>query len=277
MQNLHTHTNYCDGHDAPEDMLRAAMAQGFDSIGFSGHSPLPGCEWSMKAEQLDAYCRQIDGLKEKYAGQITVYRGLEVEMLTPEMCPGTRYEGYDYQIGSCHFLNVGGRFVECDCSAQEARQLIDTYFSGDGLRYAKAYYEHIARLPEYGDFDIIGHIDIITKHEENVRLFDTETDEYREYVTAAIEALRGKIRFFEVNTGAIARGYRTTPYPSPFITRTFRRLGFEPVITSDCHDREKLTCARDLAVRLLRESGFTHHYELTKDGFIPIPLGQEDA
>ena len=38
LQNLHTHTTYCDGRDTPVEMIESAIAQGFDSIGFSGHS-----------------------------------------------------------------------------------------------------------------------------------------------------------------------------------------------------------------------------------------------
>lgn len=34
-QNLHTHTTFCDGVDAPEELIREAMARGFDSLGFS--------------------------------------------------------------------------------------------------------------------------------------------------------------------------------------------------------------------------------------------------
>lgn len=277
LQNLHTHTLYSDGRDTAEEMALGALEQGFDSVGFSDHSPLLDRRWAMKVDRLEDYCREIDALKEKYAGRLDVYRGLETEMLAEEMGAPARFEGYDYQIGSCHFLRIGNVFEQCDCSQQNAQELIDTYFGGDGLRYAKAYYEHIARLPEYGDFDVVGHIDVITKHEEKVRLFDTETDEYRECVENALKALRGKIRFFEVNTGAIVRGYRTTPYPAPFITRTFKALGFEPVITSDCHDHTKLGGARNVAEKMLTDCGFTHHYVLTKNGFVPIPLGQEEA
>lgn len=38
LQNLHTHTCYCDGADTPEEIVVAAINKGFESIGFSGHS-----------------------------------------------------------------------------------------------------------------------------------------------------------------------------------------------------------------------------------------------
>jgi|GEM_PF-2164955 len=38
IQNLHTHTAYCDGTDRPEELVIAAVEKDFDSIVFSGHS-----------------------------------------------------------------------------------------------------------------------------------------------------------------------------------------------------------------------------------------------
>ena len=39
IQNLHSHTTFCDGKNTPEEMVRAAIALGMDSLGFSGHMP----------------------------------------------------------------------------------------------------------------------------------------------------------------------------------------------------------------------------------------------
>ena len=36
--NFHTHTIYCDGNDTPEELIKAAIDNGFTSLGFSGHS-----------------------------------------------------------------------------------------------------------------------------------------------------------------------------------------------------------------------------------------------
>jgi histidinol-phosphatase (PHP family) len=72
-------------------------------------------------------------------------------------------------------------------------------------------------------------------------------------VFEAIEALAGKIPYFEVNTGAIARGYRTTPYPMPFIIKEFQRRGFGVVLTSDCHNVAFLDCWFEEAAELLKE------------------------
>ena len=94
----------------------------------------------------------------------------------------------------------------------------------------------------------------------------------RQAAIQAAEALVGKVKYFEVNTGAISRGYRTTPYPAPFIIKQMKRLGFGAIISSDCHDKDFLDCGYEDAKQLLREAGFTEHYVLKDEGFVSIPL-----
>ena len=37
LTNYHTHSTFCDGKSTPEEIVKAAIAEGFDAIGFSGH------------------------------------------------------------------------------------------------------------------------------------------------------------------------------------------------------------------------------------------------
>ncbi len=269
LQNLHTHSVYCDGKDTLEEMIQTAMAKGFTSLGFSGHSYMSFAEeHSMSLSGTEEYKEEVLRLKEKYKDIFPIFLGLEVEIFS-----GVDLRGYEYLIGSTHYLNFDGQKVGFDRSADEVRRVINTYYNGDGMKYARDYYANLARLPEYGDFDIIGHFDLITKHSEKENFFDTSCTQYQEYAIAAAEALAGKIPYFEVNTGAISRGYRTTPYPEPFILKEMKRLGFKPVISSDCHNRQDLDKGFATSAQLLLDAGFTEHYVLTKDGFTAASLG----
>lgn len=267
-QNLHTHTMYCDASDTPEQMVEAAITKGFDSIGFSGHSYMTYASW-VPQDRTGEYKEHINRLKKQYADRIKIYLGLEVDMYSG---PETDLTGYDYLIGAVHEIKCGEQFFSVDESATTVRKVVEQYFGGDGLAFAKKYYETLACLPEYGTFDILAHFDLITKYRNSVSLFDEESKEYRRYAVEAAQALAGKIPFFEVNTGAIARGYRTTPYPAPFIIKELRDLGFGAVITSDCHDCAKLDCNYDEAAELLRLCGFKERFVLTDDGFVPVTL-----
>lgn len=268
LQNLHTHCLYCDGKDSTEEMVLCAIEKGFDSLGFSCHSPMffsPTAGVSQVGILL--YRESVALLKKKYEGQIKLFCGLEFEKYSK-----VPHTDYDYLIASSHYFCIDGQYIGFDRNAQTVKNVIDTYFDGDGMKYAKAYYQELCTLPEYGKFDIIGHFDLITKHCEKENFFDTESKEYRDYALSAAHALKGKIPFFEVNTGAISRKNRTSPYPQKFILKELKALGFGAVISSDCHDKNYLDCGFEDARKLLAECGFDERYILTENGFCAVEL-----
>ena len=268
LQNLHTHTIYCDGANTPEEVILTALKKKFDSIGFSGHSPMFYSDYNvLTPEKTLLYKKEVNRLKEKYRDRLEIFCGLEYDMYCQ-----VDQSGYDYLIGAVHYLKIGEKYVGFDRSAEVVQQVIDTYFGGDGMRYAKAYYEALAELPSYGKFDIIGHFDLICKHSEKTKFFDEESKEYQGYVLQAADALRGKIPLFEVNTGAIARGYRTSPYPTVYIIKQLKEMGFGVCISSDCHDAKQLDCHFAESEELLRACGFREKFVLTNQGFVPIAL-----
>ena len=271
LQNLHTHTVFCDGRDTPEEMVRFALEKGFDSLGFSGHSPTNYspryAQMEDKLKKLEDYKREVNRLKEAYKDRLAIYLGLEVDVYC-----GLDLSGYDYLIGSVHYLKKDGGFLGFDRDAQTVQKLIDEHFEGDGMKFARRYYEELADIPRYGDFDIIGHFDIISKNLEAIPFFDENAKEYLDAAFEAMHALRGKIPLIEVNTGAIARGYRTVPYPSVPLLKELGRLGFGAVISSECHDGRYLDCQFEEARQLLAACGFKERYVLTENGFAAVAL-----
>ena len=268
LQNLHTHSTFCDGANTPEQTVLIAIEKGFDSIGFSGHSYMKYSPTFQKmGDRTAAYRAEISRLRSVYADRINVYCGLEAEMYSD-----AALEGFDYLIGASHYLMCGAECVPFDRTAQHVEQVIDTYFGGDGMAYAKKYFETVACLPERGRFDIVAHFDLVAKHCETHHFFDTDAPAYVQAGLEAIDALAGKIPFFELNTGAMARGYRTAPYPAPAFLRAFKERGFGAVITSDCHNASLLDYGFCEAAALLRAYGFTEKYVLTDSGFTAVAL-----
>lgn len=267
-QNLHTHSTFCDGVNTPREMIEIAIEKDFDSIGFSGHSPMYySPSYGMTLENTQLYIKEILKLKKEYAGRIDVFCGIEYDIYSDiDLTP------YEYAIGSVHYLPINGEFVGIDRSDTEVERVIKKYFANDGLQYAKSYYENLAKLPDYGKFDIIGHFDIVAKHCEKRQFFDINSKEYIRLAVEAAEALVGKIPLFEVNTGAISRGYRSTPYPSIPILKELKRLGFGATVSSDCHDGRNLDCHFTESYELLRYCGFKEYYVFTEMGFEPVKL-----
>ena len=265
-QNLHTHSIYCDGKDAPEETVKRALELGFNSIGFSGHSPTSYSD-AYHFDKSEEYKKEIYRLKEKYRGIIDVYCGLEFDMYS-----GVDTTGYEYLIGAMHYLKLGEDYVGFDRSAEVVKKVIDEHFGGDGLKFAKEYYAQLSNLSEYGKFDIVGHFDLITKNIENANLFDVNSKEYKKYAIDALNVLAEKFDVFEVNTGAIARGYRTTPYPAPFILKEMKSLGSKLIITSDCHDKNYLDCQFKETEQYVKSYGFNEIYYFDNGQFKPCKI-----
>ncbi len=90
--NLHTHTRRC-GHAEGEDeaYVQAAIAAGYDVLGFSDHAPFPNMTFGMRPEALEGYLALVQELREKYRGQIRILVGLECE-------PIPQFEGHLRQL-----------------------------------------------------------------------------------------------------------------------------------------------------------------------------------
>ena len=110
LQNLHTHSTYCDGKDTLEEMLLSAIEQGFDSVGFSGHSYMHySPSHSMSIEGTEAYKKEVAFLKEKYKDKLDIFCGLEVDMYSE-----IDLSGYDYLLGAVHYLKKDGEYLGFD-------------------------------------------------------------------------------------------------------------------------------------------------------------------
>lgn len=261
-QNLHTHCTYCDGKDMPEEMILTAIDKGFDSVGFSSHSYMDWNGRGLLPENHNSYCTEIRDLARKYRNQIDIFCGIEYEMYSD-----IDISDFDYVIGSVHYMEFDGKMCGFDRDVKAVREYIRDYFGGDGMKFCREYYNLMAQLPDYGEFDIIGHFDLCVKLNQKIHFVDEGSQEYISYAFDAIDALKGEIPFFELNTGCISRGYRSVPYPIPRILKEFKRQGFGAMISSDCHDAQYLDCYYNEAKELLSACGFREIYVLTKNGF----------
>lgn len=264
-ENFHTHTTFCDGKNTAEEMVLSAIDLGFTALGFSGHSQIPTSRWSMTKEKEIAYYKEITSLKQKYQDKIKLFCGIEQDMVSPPFM-----FDYDYVIGSKHRVKVNGEYYGIDSSRDSCRQFIKELFGGSFEKYAKAYYEDLVNVVDVTKADIIGHVDLITKFCEVDNI--TLTDEYYRHAEDAVYQLVKTGKPFEINTGAIGRGYRTTPYPDKKLLKIIFEEGGNIMINSDCHHKDKLDCGYDLAQGLAKEIGFTKRAIITEKGVEYVEL-----
>ena len=254
----HTHTKYCDGKDTPERMAELAYEKGFSVLGFSGHgyTAFDG-SYCMSLEGTKAYLSDIAALKEKYRGKMTVLAGIEADMNAP-MPEGD----FDYVIGSSHYVPLGGKYYPIDCNKEDFKRLVDEGFGGDYEALCEVYFKELESLPDKIPCDIIGHFDLVTKYAE---IYDLKRGErYYKAAYAALDKLLARGIPFEVNVGAITRGYRTVPYPEECFLRYIKERGGEIFVTGDCHSAENLCKNLDTGIDYAKKCGFTHRLVITR-------------
>ncbi|MBE6827938.1 MAG: histidinol-phosphatase HisJ family protein [Ruminococcaceae bacterium] len=228
---LHMHTSYCDGKNTAGEMVRSAIEKGFKCIGFSGHSyTYFDVSYCMSKEDTEKYKKDVSWLKRKYIKKINILCGIEQDFYSEEPT-----DDYDYVIGSVHYLKKDGEFIPVDETAEILRNACHKHFGGDMYKLCELYFETVSKVIEKTGADIIGHFDLISKFNEQEKLFDEEDPRYRSAWQKSADILIKSGKVFEINTGAISRGYKTTAYPSEKMIKYIKERGGKFILSSDSH------------------------------------------
>lgn len=247
---FHMHTIFSDGKNTAEEMVLKAIELGFKEVGISDHAFTPPYDWSIKKDGQREYIAELKRLKEKYASRIAIFIGTEVDCFSvfdPDL--------YDYIIGSVHFIKTPKGYYAVDDRPEITMQCIDEVFGGNTDDYAEAYFEEVSKIFIKTGANIIGHFDLLTKFERRGVSFD-KSGAYDAAAKEAVRTLAGKAAF-EINTGAMSRGYTLEPYPSSRILSYIKEYGGEVAISSDAHSCSAIAHRFDLAKKVMADAGFS--------------------
>lgn len=266
--NLHAHTTFCDGNSTAEEMVLGAIKDGCEVLGFSGHSPMPfDTDWCMTEANIAHYKAEVLRLREKYKDQIEILLGIEYDSFS--VCPK---EGYDYIIGSVHHVKKDGVYIPVDATRDLVVTEVTRLFGGDYFAYARAYYDQMYTLFTNTNCDIVGHFDLLTKYNEDGAMIDETSPVYREMALSALDALLEKDLMIEINTGAISRGYRKTPYPAPFILKRIAEKRGRAILNSDSHAADTVLYFYREAVEYARSCGIKELTVYQHGAFVPFAI-----
>lgn len=267
-QNLHTHSLFCDGKNTIEETVVEAIERGFDSIGFSSHSYTPFDEsYCIKKDSTQLYLAECERVKLKYKDKIKVFCGLEQDIYSKKTL-----DRLDFIIGAVHYVKVENIYVSVDESADLILDAVRKYFRNDIYAFVEKYYSNVENAKKATNCDIIAHFDLVTKFSERVDLIDENNPRYVAAYEKALSKLVSDNVIFELNSGAVARGWRSSFYPSPKILNKIAELKGKITFSSDCHDKSKLDFLFPEMRRAALRAGFDEIYVLTDNGFVPMPL-----
>ena len=232
---FHIHTCYCDGKDSPENIILQAISLGMKKLGFSGHAHTPFDEDAcMSLENTEKYKREISRLKREYQSKIKIFCGVEQDYFSD-----TDASSYDFIIGSVHYVECGGEFLSVDDTPEILSRLIHKC-NDDPYEVAAKYFALVSDVVNKTGANIIGHFDLLTKFNAGNKFFDEHNQRYKNAARSALDALLKTGRPFEINTGAIAKGYKNFPYPSREILEYISAHNGRVILSSDAHKKENL-------------------------------------
>ena len=262
----HIHTSFCDGNNTPFEMAQAAFLKGFESFGFSVHSPLPFKDsYAISESCLSEYCSEIARLKRVYDGKMQVLSGVELDRDSEKFDISL----FDFVICSVHQLHFDERMYSVDYTGEMLINCVQKECGGSFLHLAEKYYSELSEFFCETRADVVGHFDLIEKFNENCALFDDTSRAYKAIALEYVDRICDQCpnAFFEVNTGAMFRCNRSTPYPSRFIIERLKKRNMRLILTSDAHCTKAIGFAFDETAGLLRDCGFKSIYIITKNGF----------
>jgi histidinol-phosphatase (PHP family) len=272
--NLHTHCHYCDGSSAPEEYVKEAIRQGFHTLGFSSHAPVPfENKFAIQSEsKLVEYADEIRSLKLKYKKELNIFLASEMDFIpgiTSEFAHFNKLAGLDYVIGGVHLLKHPAKdtlwFID-----GPRREIYDDglrdIFDGDIQLAVKTYWRQIREMINTQSFDIVAHLDKIKMHNQN-RFFTENEPWYQQELLETLQLIAKKEIIVEVNTRGIYKGRSEELFPGIDALKKILDFGIPITLNSDAHLPEDLSKHFPEARVILKKIGFKKIRVFTKDGW----------
>lgn len=253
---FHLHSSFSGDSDTPmEEMILQGIRLGLAEMCFTEHNdfdyPVTDQEPSGFFEvNTDAYLSDFLKLREKYAGKIALFFGVELGLqphLSERNRAFAREHAYDFIIGSSHLCHGKDPYYP---SFYEGRSQEEAY-----LEYFESILEN---LQGYDQFDVYGHLDYVVRYGPR-RDAGYSYMLYREIFDEILKKLVDMEKGIEINTAALAKGM-PEPNPCTDILRRYRELGGRIITTgSDAHDPGQIAYAFDRAAAILKDCGFGYY------------------
>lgn len=248
----HTHTHFCPHGDGSllEDYIRQACQVGLDRYSVTEHPPLPKgwladpqlqAELAMASSELEAYLRDVQNCREKYAEKMDILCGLELDYLPGEEA-FTRdlLDQYgaalDEAVVSVHFL-PGHRGMRCvDFSAADIEEGLISYY-GSLAAVVDAYYDHVEQAISFASTlplpTRVGHINLIEKFRRELPAMDD--GQLRSRQERLVEHLSTTHVGVDVNMAGLRKPACGKPYVEQWFVEACRKQGTPCVFGSDAH------------------------------------------
>jgi len=281
LEDWHTHNEMC--HHAVgsiEDYLRQAIKSRLQTIGLSDHFPyeflknierIPFEEYAITLPEIEGYLSTAETFREKFKSNINVRIGFEVDFFKNQALALNKHltkvkNRLDYILGSIHILNFrDGRGA---WGFDDSRFRNDFEYYGSQQVYIN-YYKKLQKMirSEDFDFDIVGHIDLPKKFNDNPTKKEAVFDE----VLKTLELIKARDLTVEINTGGLRKPCKEQ-YPSEKIIKEMYSLDIPILLGSDAHKPKDIGYKFKKILKIIKKIGYNQlaHFDKRKRNFIEI-------
>lgn len=261
---FHLHTAFSIDCEMPMSTLcEQAIALGIPEICTTEHlDPIEEDEARPRYFQPEDYFAEVARCRERYGDRVRLRTGIEVgesHRFAEEAREVTSRYPFDFVIGSLHY--VGPELV-----------LDHAYFAGKSAEEAYgAYFEEMLRMVRTGDFDVVGHLDVVKRYGFDV-LGPYDPAAHGEVIREVLRVCVERGIGIEINHGSLRRPVGE-PSPGLEVLRWYRELGGEILtLGSDGHRPSAVGDRLDLAAEMARAAGFTHltSFVAREPRFVPL-------
>lgn len=238
-----------DSKSSLSEICKRAVSKSLKEIAITDHYECHREDWGSSYYNLRLYKDEMIKARKEFEGKIKIRSGIELGQ--PHQCEGAAEHilssyTYDYVIGSSHKL-----FNGIDISRLNIKNITLDEF-------CKEYLSELDKLVNWGNFDCLGHLDLVKRHgndyyNKKIRLFS-----YYDMLKDILKKLIYNGKGIEINTSGIRQSPKET-MPGLDIIKLYKELGGEILtIGSDAHEIKDIGKDISVAIDLAKEAGFKY-------------------
>ncbi|KAH8690863.1 Polymerase/histidinol phosphatase-like protein [Talaromyces proteolyticus] len=254
----HSHSGqFCPGHakNSLEEVIQTAIKQGMQVFCLTEHMP------PFFAEALR--------LREKYASQIKLLIGFEIDWIRPESLTliETSLSRFPFEllVGSVHHVHT----IPIDYDAAMYGQAREAA-GGTDERLFEDYYDSQLDMLQKLKPPVVGHFDLVRLKSDDPNATFTKYPRVWEKIRRNLQFVASYGGMLELNSAALRKGM-SEPYPKAEICKEFLSMGGRFCLSDDSHGIDQVGFGYREVLDFIDRTGITaiHYLELTQDGDAP--------
>jgi len=257
----HIHTRFsCDSKAGMTEVCEAAIARGMREIAFTDHADFGPDDPPGYFRPVE-YLKSIEHCRDRYGNRLIIRAGVELgepHIFREEAQTILAAGEFDFVIGSVHYAvspSPSSDSVRADglqCAWKK------TFFEQPLHLAYEAYFRQVVRLAAEGDFDVLGHLDLVKRDAQKFGKLYDGPEPYTDMIRTVLRTLVERGKGIEINTSPLYKDQgMSEPCPSLEILRWYREMGGEILtIGSDAHTPDKVGARFDVAYAMAQTAGF---------------------